>query len=84
MWPDGTHPMLFAESNCVCQSFTHLAPFFFLVKYHIKKKKIEYKKGCGHKYMLMIFSGDTDSKYIEVKMVSRDDVSAINAETRIL
>ena len=33
MWPDGTHPMLFAESSCVCMpSFRPVAPFFFLGK----------------------------------------------------
>ena len=30
VWPDGTHPILFAESSCVaCQSFRPVAPFFF-------------------------------------------------------
>ena len=30
MWPDGTHPMLFRESSCVCMlSFRPFAKFFF-------------------------------------------------------
>ena len=29
VWPDGTYPMLFNESNCVClQSFRSVTPFF--------------------------------------------------------
>ena len=33
VWPDGTHPMLFAESSCICMpSFRPVAPFFFLSK----------------------------------------------------
>ena len=33
VWPDGTHPMLFAESSCVSMpSFRSVAPFFFLEK----------------------------------------------------
>ena len=33
VWPDGTHPMLFAESSCVCMpSFRPVAPFLFLAK----------------------------------------------------
>ena len=29
MWPDGTYPILFAESSCVCMpSFRSVAPFF--------------------------------------------------------
>ena len=35
MWPDGTHPMLFAESSCICvPSFRSIAPFYFRLKYH--------------------------------------------------
>ena len=31
MWLDGTHPMLFEESSCVCiPSFRPVAPFLFL------------------------------------------------------
>ena len=30
VWSDGTHPILFAESSCVCMpSFRPVAPFFF-------------------------------------------------------
>ena len=33
VWPDETHPMLFAESSCVCMpSFMSVIPFFFLAK----------------------------------------------------
>ena len=33
VWPDGTHPMLFVESSCVCiPSFRFVAPFFFSSK----------------------------------------------------
>ena len=34
VWPDGTHPMLFTESSCVCMlKFRPVAPFFlFWVK----------------------------------------------------
>ena len=33
VWPDGTHPMQFAELSCVCiPSFRLVAPFFFLAK----------------------------------------------------
>ena len=35
VWPDGTHPMLFAESSCVCvPSFWPVAPYFSLQKFH--------------------------------------------------
>ena len=56
MWPDGTHPMLFAESSYVCMSsFTSVAQFFFLVKVP-SLAFLEYRKGCGHINMLMTFS----------------------------
>ena len=33
VWPDGTHPMLFVESSCICvPSFTTVASLFFSVK----------------------------------------------------
>ena len=33
VWLDGTHPMLFEESSCVCmRSFRPVAPFLFLAK----------------------------------------------------
>ena len=33
MWPDKTHPRLFAESSCVCMpSFRPVVPLLFLAK----------------------------------------------------
>ena len=33
MWPEGTHPTLFAESSCVCMpNFRPVNPLFFLAK----------------------------------------------------
>ena len=28
VWPDGTHPMLFAESSCACMPFRPVVPFY--------------------------------------------------------
>ena len=32
MWPDGTHPMLFAESSCACKALGLMFHSFFLAK----------------------------------------------------
>ena len=48
MWPDGTHPILFAESSCDClPSFRSIAPFSFLVKVPFLVVVL-IQKGCGH------------------------------------
>ena len=47
VWPDGIHPILFAESGYVCMpSFRPVAPFFFLEKVPFLAF-LKYIKGCG-------------------------------------
>ena len=62
VWPDGTHPMLFAESSCVCMpSFRPVAPFFFQAKVpfavllFVVVVFFKYRNGCGHIDMLTAF-----------------------------
>ena len=65
VWPDGTHPMLFTESSCVCMpSFRPVALLFFSGKSIIFVVVFfQYRKGCGHIDILRHSSGDTDYKY---------------------
>ena len=62
MWRDGTHPLLFTESSCVCMPkklnfFPGKAFFFFF---------FSMEKGCGHIDVLKTFPGDTDRIYIYI------------------
>ena len=60
VWPGRTHPMLFAESSCVCMpSFTSVAPFLFSRKKTIFLFLIS--KGI---WPYIHSPGDTHSKYI--------------------
>ena len=45
VWPDGTHPMLFAVSSFVCMpTFRSVASFFFLAKVTFLRV-FEYRRG---------------------------------------
>ena len=48
VWPDGTHPILFAESVVsACQSFRLVAPFFFSGKSTTFRFFLEHRSGGG-------------------------------------
>ena len=55
VWLDGIHPMLFAESSCVCMlSFSPVAPFVS-GKSTMFGTFFEYRKWCGHINILKTF-----------------------------
>ena len=67
MWPDGTHPLLSqSQVVSVCQSFSPVAQFFFLVKFFSFFFFLSMEKRCGHIDVLKTFPGDTDHIYIYI------------------
>ena len=70
MWPDGTYPMLFTESSCVCKpNFKPVAQFFFLAKVHFWLV-LKNGKGCGHINMFITFPGDADPNILVCGLTS--------------
>ena len=56
VWPDGTHPMLFAKSSCVCiPSFRPEVNFFPGKSTIFDFFFFKYRKGCGYIDMLIMF-----------------------------
>ena len=64
VWPDRTHPMLFAESSCVCMPSSRPVALFFFSGESTIFGFYECRNGCGHIDCLRRSPGDTDSKYI--------------------